>query len=141
MYENPVLFPPISNRETWLQTVQIFDDETGDLISLTDTQGNPLYSVSLEIAPSRHSSAWNNGGYSQSTYDAYCEPEIMASLADYISIVGTGTIQVQIPYTVMQTLCGGKTYAVYMRLEDAANADARQLLIGKLPIAYGGRGS
>ncbi len=35
MYENPVLFPQISNRESWNQIVQIADDDTGDLIALT----------------------------------------------------------------------------------------------------------
>ena len=64
----------------------------------------------------------------------------MASLADYISIPDTGTIQIQIPYTVVQKLNGGKTYDVFLRLEDAVNADARQLLIGKLPVYHGGRG-
>lgn len=135
MYEQPVLFPPTSNRETWLQIVQIADDQTGDLISLTDDSGNPLYSVYLEITHSRR------GGGGSSYYDECGSPVISASLADYIAIVGTGTVQVQIPYTVMQSLSGGRTYDVYMRLEDAASADARQLLIGRLPVAHGGRGS
>lgn len=65
----------------------------------------------------------------------------MASLANYITIPDTGTIQVQIPYAVMQTLRSAKTYDVYLRLEDVANADARQLLIGKLPVAFGGHGT
>ena len=139
MFENPVLLPPISNRETLLQTFQIVDDETGDLISLTDVNKNPLYAIYLEISPPRQSGAWSPG-YSPTYYDGNCAPSILASLSDYITIPDTGTIQIQIPYTIMQGLCGGRTYDVYLRLEDAANADARQILIGKLPIAYGGRG-
>ena len=49
-------------------------------------------------------------------------------------------IQIQIPYTIMQTLRGGRTYDVYLRLEDVAGNDARQLLIGKLPVQFGGHG-
>ena len=139
MYQTPVLFPAISNRETWLQIIQIADDETGDLITLTNGAGAPLYAVSLEISPPRRHGY--SGGYSQSGwYGDYCDPLIMASLADYISIPDTGTIQIQIPYTVVQKLNGGKTYDVFLRLEDAVNADARQLLIGKLPVYHGGRG-
>lgn len=140
MYDNPVLFPAISNRETWLQIVQINDDQTGDLISLTDTLGNPLYQIYLEISPPRHGAAWVGPSPSSPYYDEYGDPIIQASLADYISIPGAGTIQIQVPYTVMQKLCGGRTYNVYLRLEDVANNDARQILIGKLPLAFGGRG-
>jgi hypothetical protein len=141
MYEMPVLFPPISNRETWLQTVQIVDDETGDLILLTDGSGNPLYAVYCEISRPKHGDSYGYPyGYSASWYDECGEPIIYASLADYITLPDIGTIQIQIPYTVMQTLRGRRTYNVYLRLEDVANADARQILIGKLPISYGGLG-
>ena len=139
MFQYPVLFPAVSNRESWPQVVQIADDETGDLISLTDGSGNPLYAIYLEISPSRPHGAVNN--YTATPYYDDCgEPIIFASLSDYLSIIGTGTIQIQVPYTIMQKLTGGRTYDVYMRIEDVANNDARQLLVGKLPVAFGGRG-
>lgn len=143
MYGYPTLFPAISNRETWLQIIQICDDQTGDLIALTDSNNNPLYAIYLEISPPRGGFGGDCDGYP--TANAYYsgvegEPIIFASLADYITIPDTGTIQVQIPYTVMQKLRGTRTYHVYLRLEDTANSDARQLLIGKLPVAFGGRG-
>ena len=142
MYDYPVLFPQASNRETWLQTVQICDDDTGDPITLTDTNNNPLYQLYLEIRQPRR---WggdqaDNYGYAFSYYDSSGEPIIQASLADYISIVDVGLIQIKIPFTVMQTLRGTRTYDVYLRLEDSANSDARQLLIGRLPLAFGGWG-
>jgi hypothetical protein len=112
------------------------------LISLTDQNGAALYQLYLEISPPRHHHGCDGGygPYSSPYYGIEGEPLIFASLADYISIIGNGTIQIQIPYTVMQKMHGGRTYDVYLRLEDAANDDARQLLIGKLPIAFGGRG-
>jgi hypothetical protein len=143
MYEYPVLFPTTSNRETWLQTVQIYDDQTGDLISLLDSNGVPLYAVYLEIHPPRGRGSSSYPYSSTAYYDwSGCgEGVIFATLANYITIPDIGTISIQIPYTAMQTLDGGKTYDVYLRLEDQANADARQILIGKLPIAFGGHGA
>jgi hypothetical protein len=152
MYEYPVLFPASSNRETWIKTIQISDDETGDLISLTDNNNNPIYQIYLEISPPRHH-GWDGcgyGNYSSPYYGNEGEPLIFASLADYIAIVGVGTIQIQIPNTIMQKMHGNRTYDVYLRIEEIGfsggfspkffQSDARQLLIGKLPIVFGGRG-
>jgi hypothetical protein len=164
MYDFPTLFPAISNRETWLQTIQIADDNTGDLITLTDSSNNPLYQIYLEISPPRHHGGGYGGyggygPYSSPYYGNEGEPLIFASLADYISIIDVGTFQIQIPYTIMQKMRGGRTYDVYLRLEGSTApgdfsldfgvdfsigpgnlGDARQILIGKLPIAFGGRG-
>lgn len=143
MYQYPVQFPTISSRETWLQIIQIVDDQTGDPITLIDTSGNPLYSIFCEISPPHDGSfgGGHGGGYSNSNayYGAYGEPIIFASLSDYITIPDIGTIQIQIPYTVMQKLRGTRTYDVYIRIVDEPNDDARQILIGKLPVAFGGR--
>src|ERR1700744_5033361 len=89
MYQNPVLFPQISNRESWLQTVQIADDDTGDLIALTDDDNNPLYAITLEIQPPRlPGGAGDFGGYGTNPwYDTSGGPIISATLADYITIV------------------------------------------------------
>lgn len=136
-----MLFPTTSNRETWLQTIQIYDDQTGDLISLTDGSGNPLFAIYLEISAPRHNHMYGSpNGTPSAWYDECGEPIIFASLANYITLPDNGTINVQIPYTVMQTLRGSRTYDVYLRIEDVANADARQILIGKLPITFGGHG-
>ena len=147
MYQNPVLFPQQSNRESFVQTAQLFDDQTGDLITLVDGNGNALYEIYLEISPERNASYYlqNASPY----YDAVGEPIISATLSQgssatapgVITIPDTGTITIQVPYTTMQSLRGGRTYAVYLRLEDTAGADARQLLIGRLPVFFGGMGS
>jgi len=153
MYNYPVLFQEISNRETWFQIFQICDDQTGDLIILTDANGNALYGIYLEISPPRRGGAGDgcDGYYGTNGYYSGVEgePIIFLSLSQgspanaagsSITIPDVGTIQVQIPYTVMQKLRGSRTFNVYLRLEDTANADARQLLIGKLPVAFGGHG-
>lgn len=142
MYQNPTLFPAVSNRESFVQTVQIRDDETGDLISLTNADDDVIYQIFLEISPPRHSHN-GGGGYSENYFGGYDDwggARILATLDDYLSVVDTGTINVMIPYTVMQKLCGNKTYDIYMRLENQADADARQLFVGKLPVLFGGHG-
>jgi len=141
MYEFPVLFPAISNRESFVQTIQIADDQTGDLITLTDDDDNPLYAVYLEISPPRRHGGYGGQHASPYYYDHDGHAVILATLSNYLSIPDVGTIQVQIPYTVMQTLRGGLTYDVYLRIVDVANIDARQLLIGKLPVHYAGHGA
>lgn len=35
MYQNPVLFPEITNREDFVRTVSLFDDDTGEAIDLS----------------------------------------------------------------------------------------------------------
>lgn len=140
IFENPVLFPAISNRESFVQTIQIADDQTGELITLTDSSNNPLYAIYLEISPPRrgHSGGYV-GNYASPYYDGCGEAVIAATLDNYLSITGDGTIQVQIPYSVMNTLSGNITYDVFMLLADINNDDARQILIGRLPVYSGGR--
>lgn len=43
VYQNPTQFPEITNRESWTQLVGVYDDETGDPINLTNTQGQGTY--------------------------------------------------------------------------------------------------
>lgn len=151
MYQNPTLFPQISNRESWVQTVVICDDETGDTITLIDGNGNALYAINLEIRWSGHGGG-NGGNYPAGSpwYDECGEPVIFSTLAqgsaavhagNYLSIVDQGTINVQIPRSVMLTLRRTGTYDVFLTLEDTAGDDSRQLLIGRLPVFGGGRGT
>jgi hypothetical protein len=146
MYNYPVLFPVISNRETWFQIIQIVDDQTGDSIALTDSNNNPLYGIFLEISPPED----GHGGFGNFPVGYHgsnafstgfgSDPVIFASLENFITIPDVGTIQVQIPFSVMHKLRGTRTYNVYLRIVDFTNDDARQILIGKLPVAFGGRG-
>jgi hypothetical protein len=140
MYQNPTLFPQISNREAWLQIVEIADDDTGQPIALTDSLNNPLFSITLEITPAR-SQGHDCGGYGPSSFydDCGTTPLITGTLANYISIVDVGTFQIMIPKSVMQTLRGSRTYDVFLTIDPNGADDGRQLLIGRLPVLYGGR--
>jgi hypothetical protein len=140
MYQNPTLFSPVSNRESFGPIiVQIADDDTGDLIALTDQPagaGNALYGLNLEIMPSHP----HRGPPSLSPWYDDCDgPVITGSLANYISIVDTGTFQILVPKSVMKTLHAGRTYDIFMTITTNGEDDGRQLWIGRLPVLYGGR--
>lgn len=137
MYQNPTLFREISNREGWLQIIQLADNDTGDLITLVDANNNPLYGLNIEITPAQPRAHLT--GYGPTPwYDDFCEPILSGSLADLISIVDVGTIQIMVPKSKMQGL-RASTYDVYLTITDVASDDGRQLLIGRLPVLYGGR--
>jgi len=138
---NPTLFPAISNRETWQQVILLSDGDTGDAIELTDAangSGNPLYGVNLEIAPAREPRGGMGIGISP-FYDDWDSPVITGSLSNYITIIGAGVIQIVIPKSIMQSLRATQTYDVFLTLTTNGEDDGRQLLIGRLPVFYGGR--
>lgn len=121
--------------------MQIYDDDTGDLITLTNIDGSPAYGVTLQILAARPRGGGYNGSYPAPYYDeCYGEPMINATLSDYIFIVDNGTILIQIPKSIMQML-RAQTYDVFLTLDDVPNDDGRQLLIGKLPVFFGGVGT
>lgn len=123
-----------------MQIVQIADNDTGDLIDLNDGSGNPAYNIALEIIEANPRTGWGmNMGFGPTPYyDWNCTPEISASLADYISIIDTGTVQIQIPKSVITSL-RPTIYDVFMTLSPIGEDDSRQIWIGRLPVLYGGR--
>lgn len=147
MYENPVLFPQVTNRESWRQILQLADDDTGDLITLTDGNGNSLYTITLAVEPARPRGG--TGGYGDgSAYDGdACAALILQTLSagsgvtsnPALSILDTGTVQIFIPKAQMQTLRGARTFDVFMTVYESDIDDGRQLFCGRLPVIYGGR--
>lgn len=51
MYQNPTLFHPVTNRESWSPVIQLADDDTGQLLNLTYTSGTGTF-ASWSIAVS-----------------------------------------------------------------------------------------
>lgn len=51
MYQNPTLFPQVTNRESWSPIITLFDDDTGDPLNLTYTTGTgTLNSWQVDVA-------------------------------------------------------------------------------------------
>lgn len=151
MYQNPTLFPQVSNRESWRQVIQISDDDTGEPIQLLNTDDDTLlYTLTLEIqraSPAPHDMGYWLGGTTPPFYDDCDSPVITQtvlagaanpSAVSPLSIVDIGTIQIFLPKATFQTL-RGRSYDVYMTVYDADIDDGRQLFIGRIPVVYGGR--
>ena len=141
MYQNPVLLPQMTNRESWTLTVALFDDDTGDPIALTDANGNPVVSFQFEVRKSGPGGGYGNGwggGYGPyADYGSYGDgPILTASLGNGITIIDTGVIQVYFPELSMRSLWAG-TWDVGCTLASNDGIDVRQIFLAKLPILRG----
>lgn len=140
MYQNAVLFPEVSNRETWLAYRQFADNDTGELINLQDGSGNAAFNFTLEIV--EFSLPVSASGYGTPGWQFIDNnvPLITGTLSNYLSLVDPNTIQIRIPKSVMATLRAPRTYDVYLTITDKTDSeDCRQVFIGRLPVPYGGR--
>lgn len=73
-------------------------------------------------------------------------PILQATLANYISIIDIGAVQITIPESVFKTLLDvpynsqsntyARTFLACMTMTDSINT--RQLFVGRLPVLYGG---
>lgn len=133
---NPVLFPQITNREGWSPIMSIADDDTGDLIDLTN------YTFALEIrrlninngsAGSRgYGDSWDVGEYLTDG------PIITASLGNGITVIDIGVIQVFLTSAQMRSLPGPATYSVAMTATSSDDpTNTRQIFLGRLPVLDG----
>jgi hypothetical protein len=129
MYINPVLLPQVSNREDFLLTLSLYDDDANEPIDLTG------WTFQFEIR--RPGAQRFDGGYGwyadMGAVDV--SPTLAASLGSGITVLDTGLLQILIPEARMKTLCPA-TYLACLTATDGVNT--RQLFIGRLPVLYGG---
>lgn len=106
-------FRRVSNRADWIETIELIDDDTGEVI--TDLSG---VSVALEI---RDLPSW-------------CR--VLSATTDNgkITFPGNGIIQWQFTKSEMSTLCAG-TYEVGITV--TRDDITEQELIGSLPVYEG----
>lgn len=106
--------PYISNRATWLEAVELRDDETDDLIDLSGVD-----EITIEVMET---------GY-------YDRPVLSAKLSTgNVVILGTGVFQFRFEVEEVGVLCHD-SYDVGMTvLEDG---DTVQVLLGTVPILHG----
>jgi hypothetical protein len=132
MYQNPTLFPQVTNRETWNPTIGIYDDDTGLAIDLT----NITFQLEIRrIGPYRQFAGDGYAGYDQIGSYSDCGPILSATLGNGLTVIDTGIVQVFFTETQMRSLEPG-TYAVSMTANDGTIT--RQIFVGRLPVFYGG---
>lgn len=133
MYQNPTLFPAVTNRENWTLDVTLSDDDTGDAFDLTGA------TITLEVRRATESAGYGGGygGYGRSEWDGGCygSPRLTASIGSGITVTGTGVFRVDFTPTQMRSLSPG-TYDVGCVI--TRSGDARQLFLGRLPVLFGG---
>lgn len=136
MYQNPVLLPQMTNRESWTLPVRISDADTNDAIALTDDDGNPLVSIQFEVRRSQH----HHIGSGYSPYYDYgvgdCGPILQASIGNGITLIDTGVFQIYFSEADMRKLRAG-SYNVGCTIASLDGIDVRQIFRGRLPILDG----
>lgn len=105
--------PPVSNKADWIETYELYDDETGEALDISDAE-----EITVAIRDPASKSV-----------------ELTATLgADTIEHIETGVIRWTFTAAQMRALCP-KTYEIGMTmLKDDVTT---QILIGALPVADG----
>lgn len=132
MYANPVLFPQVTNRESFAPIIGIYDDADGSPVDLTGL------TFQLEI----RRAGYGSGHFASPMVPFYDDapeaaPVLKASLGSGIAVLGVGVFQATFSETQMRTLCAG-TYSIACTATDGSAAGARQLFLGRLPVLDGG---
>lgn len=129
MYQNPVLFPQVTNRESFAPFIGIYDDADGSPVNLSGL------TFQLEI----RNSGLGSGQFSGAPYfsDVPGAPLLTASLGNGITVVDIGVFQVVFSEIQMRGLRPG-TYSIACTVADGSAAGTRQLFIGRLPVLDGG---
>lgn len=131
---NPVLFPAVTNRESWSQIIGFYDDDTGDALDLTP------YTFACEVRLRDRRSQFDQSGYTPNyDYGGVTDygPLVTLALGSGITVVATGQLELDITVDQMRTLCAG-TYLISLVLSDGTPTGSRQIFRGYLPVLFGG---
>lgn len=128
---NPVLFPQVTNRESWTQLIGLNDADTGDAIDLSTLTF--VLEVRRTINPRSGYGGYGNS-YDYGSYNDY-GPVISLALGNGIAVVALGVLQIDITLAQMRSL-SPDVYSVGMTVSDADST--RQIMLGRLPVLFGG---
>lgn len=131
MYQNPVLFPQQTNRESFAPIVAIFDDDTGELVDLSGL------TFQLEIRNTGSGSGHFASPAAPFFSDVPGSPLLTATLGNGITVLDIGVFQVIFSEIQMRSLRAG-TYSIACTATDGSPAGSRQLFLGRLPVLDGG---
>jgi hypothetical protein len=125
-----VNFPETSNASDWIGTLQLNDDETGDLIDLTGC------TVTFMIVPQTFRGSGTGGLTYPNPNLSHSQPVLTASTSNgKITLPSLGIIQWTFRASEMETIAAGN-YEAGLQIEKSP--DTTQILLGKVPIINGG---
>jgi hypothetical protein len=133
---NPVNFEQTTNRESWNKIVQLKDEDTGELLDLS-----AITSIHVEVRPTRGvNDNWDASGYGPN-YGLgamnVSAPVITADLGAGVTVIDTGTFQIQFGLSQMRQLWA-TDYIIACVLSDGTDEGVFQLWLGRLPVLFGG---
>src|SRR3569832_1824759 len=123
---DPILFPAVTNRESWTYLLQLNDEDTGEAIDLTD------YTFVCEVRCLGARSNYDTG-YSPN-YD-YGSVVSGPTITVATTIVGTGEVQLDITEAQLRSLSPA-TYSIAMTASNEVET-TRQIFLGHLPVKNG----
>lgn len=131
MYASPILFPQVTNRETFDPVIALYDDETGEPLDLST-----ITTIQVEV----RCAGQGAGHFATPTVPWYDDgpgatPILSASLGNGVTVLDIGIFQIAFTETQMRTLRAG-TYVIGCTVSDGTVT--RQLFIGRLPVLDGG---
>ena len=131
---NPVLFPAVTNRESFSPIFALNDEDTGDLLDLTGC------TIQIEIrraAPAGYNTSGYGNGYNEVGAVDMPGPTLAASIGNGITILDTGTFQLFFTEQQMRSLYAD-TYSIACTISDSDTPpNVRQLFLGRLPVLNG----
>lgn len=108
------VFDPVSNRETWVEAVQFYDQETGDTL---DLEGN-IDAVTITVREQSSKSQVLSGTLADET----------------VAVLADGVIQWEFSADQMGALCN-RTYDVGATL--TKDGQTVQFILGSIPVLDG----
>lgn len=125
-----VNFPEVSNAADWIGTVQLNDEDTGDLIDLTG------WTITLMVVPqtTRGSGTGGQSGWPNINYQTNTAVLTASTTNGKITVPSTGIIQWTFRASELETIPAG-FYEVGLRMVNSP--DTTQIILGNLPIVNG----
>lgn len=129
---NPVLFPQITNRESWSWLMKLVDDDTGEPLDLSGLTFN------CEVRRKQNNPSLDVTGYTPFyDYGSIDDAGAVLTLAlgSGLTVIDLGQLQLSITVAQMRTLAPA-TYSI--ALTASSTDDTRQIFLGDLPVLFGG---
>lgn len=110
---------PVSRRETYIETLEMIDDDTGQPINLSGA----TIIVEIRIGSVTHD-GYDNGSY---YYDTTCQPFLSADLTSGVTIPALGVLQWR--FNDLSRLPNGPAHVAVLISRDGATSEVMNAIL------------